>query len=278
MNNLERRFGKFSITNLTMYLIIGRIFCFLLLIFGQSEILGYLGLDPVLIMNGQVWRLFTFIFIPHSSPFWFIFEIMFLYWIGNGLESVWGSFKYTMYYLGSVAGVTVAVVISYFIGIEALFAAYLIPSLFIYTMFLPFAWYFGEEEMRVMLMIPIKVKYLAIVNIILILMVFTDTVAYPRMWIIFILSMINMIVFFGYVFIQRIRNKARYAGFKSKVISAERNTKKAIHRCTICGITEKDDPGMSFRYCSKCEGDYEYCEKHLKDHEHKSKIIQFKRD
>ncbi len=44
--------------------------------------------------------------------------------------------------------------------------------------------------------------------------------------------------------------------------------KKTIHQCTICGITEKDDPEMEFRYCSKCAGAYEYCSKHLRDHQH----------
>jgi hypothetical protein len=41
-----------------------------------------------------------------------------------------------------------------------------------------------------------------------------------------------------------------------------------FHKCTVCGITEKDNPDMDFRYCSKCAGDYEYCMDHLKNHDH----------
>ncbi len=40
------------------------------------------------------------------------------------------------------------------------------------------------------------------------------------------------------------------------------------HRCTICGRTELDDPNLEFRFCSKCEGNYEYCNDHLFTHKH----------
>ena len=40
------------------------------------------------------------------------------------------------------------------------------------------------------------------------------------------------------------------------------------HKCAICGRTELDSPELEFRYCSKCEGNYEYCSDHLFTHEH----------
>ena len=43
------------------------------------------------------------------------------------------------------------------------------------------------------------------------------------------------------------------------------------HRCAVCGRTEKDDPTLEFRYCSKCEGEYEYCMDHLYTHRHVTK-------
>lgn len=43
------------------------------------------------------------------------------------------------------------------------------------------------------------------------------------------------------------------------------------HRCVVCGRTELDDPNLEFRYCSKCEGNYEYCQDHLFTHEHVKK-------
>ena len=45
---------------------------------------------------------------------------------------------------------------------------------------------------------------------------------------------------------------------------------KAMHKCAICGRTEKDDDSLEFRFCSKCNGSYEYCSDHLYTHEHKT--------
>ena len=46
---------------------------------------------------------------------------------------------------------------------------------------------------------------------------------------------------------------------------------KRGHKCAVCGRTDKDSPGMEFRYCSKCEGNYEYCMDHLYTHKHVKK-------
>ncbi|MBR5738900.1 MAG: hypothetical protein IKY02_02805, partial [Lachnospiraceae bacterium] len=43
----------------------------------------------------------------------------------------------------------------------------------------------------------------------------------------------------------------------------------ARHKCAICGRTEKTNPELEFRYCSKCVGNYEYCMDHLYTHLHK---------
>jgi hypothetical protein len=42
----------------------------------------------------------------------------------------------------------------------------------------------------------------------------------------------------------------------------------ARHKCTICGRTELDDENLEFRFCSKCEGNHEYCQDHLFTHQH----------
>ena len=50
---------------------------------------------------------------------------------------------------------------------------------------------------------------------------------------------------------------------------AQIKEKEVIHKCVVCGITEKEDPKMDFRYCSKCSGKKCYCENHIRNHEHK---------
>lgn len=70
------------------------------------------------------------------------------------------------------------------------------------------------------------------------------------------------------------KRKTRTNKMRRNIQQAKIETRmKSIHKCTTCDITEKDDPDMEFRYCSKCEGDYEYCEKHIRNHIHKSKVI-----
>jgi len=278
MNRFERKFLNFSIKNLTMYVLIGRIAGFLLILF-NSSFYANLIFDANSIMHGEIWRLFTFIFIPDSDPFWFIFEVMMLYWIGTSLERIWGSFRYTMYYLGAVLGVALAAVFIYFTDssiISSYALALSLPGLFIYSLFLPFAWYHGDEVMN-LIIIPVKVKYLAAIDILLIIKLFADTAQFPSYgytWAALIISMVNVLVFFIYVLIKRAKQKRSNLEFKNKIKRAEKAVKqKAVHRCSICGVTEVADPGMSFRYCSKCDGDHEFCEKHLTEHEHFKKVI-----
>ena len=58
----------------------------------------------------------------------------------------------------------------------------------------------------------------------------------------------------------------------SKTVPFPGNSKSAEvtkHKCAVCGRTEKDDPNLEFRFCSKCNGNYEYCQDHLYTHIHK---------
>lgn len=40
------------------------------------------------------------------------------------------------------------------------------------------------------------------------------------------------------------------------------------HRCAICGRTDVSDPDLEFRFCSKCAGNFEFCEDHIRAHRH----------
>lgn len=275
MNWFERNFSKFSITHLTMYLAVGKVMGFLLLLF-EAPLYHMLTLDVSAIMSGEVWRLVTFMFIPESLDIWFLFELILFYWFGSSLEDEWGSLKYTLYMLGTVAGVGAAVVLAHFLGWAGTLAIYSVPELFSYALFLPFAWYYGNEEISLMGIVPVKVKYLAIVDALLIIRLFYLSAEYKAVWLVYLLSMLNMVIFFIAVLAKRGKQKARFGKFHQKVRKAERQQKKTtIHRCTVCGITEKDDPNMTFRYCSKCYGDHEYCEKHLADHTHVTNVVEF---
>ena len=99
LDKLERRFGFLGIPGLPRILV-----GFAALVFGLAWLLpgftSMLTLDPVRIRHGEVWRLITYIFIPQTqSPLWVIFALWFLWWIGEGVERAWGSFRLTLYFL-----------------------------------------------------------------------------------------------------------------------------------------------------------------------------------
>ena len=53
-----------------------------------------------------------------------------------------------------------------------------------------------------------------------------------------------------------------------KPATSKYNAGTMVHKCSICGRTNVTNPELSFRYCSKCEGNHEYCQDHLFTHEH----------
>ena len=83
-----------------------------------------------------------------------------------------------------------------------------------------------------------------------------------------LVSILNFVVFFLMT-----RN---YHRISPKVIKRKQTYKKQVraatgssrHKCAICGRTSEDFPELTFRYCSKCNGNYEYCQEHLFTHEH----------
>jgi membrane associated rhomboid family serine protease len=155
LNKLERKYGKFAIKNLIMYIVGLNAFVFLLGAISPSGLYSVeqkLALIPSLVMQGQVWRLITFIFIPFSySPIWLIFALYFYYLIGTTLERQWGSFKFNVYYLLGISGTIIAAFITGGATNE-----YLNLSLF-----LAFAYLFPNFEVRLYFILPLKIKYLA---------------------------------------------------------------------------------------------------------------------
>src|SRR5438093_5466046 len=101
LDKLERRIGFLAIPGLLRYVGFLTALVFVL----EKVNPGYLrllDLDPVAVMHGEVWRLVTYIFIPQMAsmlplPDWVnvAFYILFLWWMGNGLESAWGAFRST---------------------------------------------------------------------------------------------------------------------------------------------------------------------------------------
>lgn len=278
IDKLERKFGRFGVENLTMYVIICYVVGYFLAYFNPS-LLSLLSLEPALILRGQIWRIITWVIYPPSmsNVLWFVIAIVFFYYpIGTSLERTWGSFRYTLYIFSGILFSVIGAFILYFItgayGIGSLFNTYYISL----SVFLAYALSYPDMQILLWFVIPIKMKWMAIVYGV---MVLYDMITYLRMglWVYvvpIIASLLNFVLFFFST-----RNVQRY---NPKEVHRRREFKKAVaqsrvnpatggitkHKCAICGRTEKDDPNLEFRFCSKCNGNYEYCQDHLFTHQH----------
>lgn len=263
LNKLERKIGRFAIKGLMYYIVVLNMTVFLLYFFDQTRpVLDKLYLDPQLIMKGELWRLITFIFIPPNfQVIWILVTLYFYYMIGTNLEHEWGSFKFNVYYLIGMLGTIGAA----FVTGGGSTGLYLNLSLFF-----AFERIYPNYEILLFFLIPVKIKYLAWLNwaffgFTIIAPVFPLSIKLAAA-----VSLANYFIFFGKdIFVSLKTGRQSHYNRKNYSYNIPKNF--SIHKCTICGMTEKDDPNMDFRYCSKCEGDYEYCIDHLTAHEHRKK-------
>lgn len=161
----EAKLERFAIPGLIRIVAGFQFLVFVLLTFNPS-LYDLISLDPECILKGEIWRLFSYVFLPRtSSMLWIIIQVMFLWFISDGLEQAWGSFRVNVYFIASMIGLTVGC----FVLRGILIQLGSIPPLaysgeFIYhSLFLAFAVLYPNQEIRLMLILPIKIKYLAYV-------------------------------------------------------------------------------------------------------------------
>ena len=284
LNKLERKYGRYAIHNLMKYVV---------MLYGIGLVIGTiapglynigLSLNFDMIKKGQVWRLITFI-IPNVS----IYDILFValaaylyYMIGNALERAWGAFRFNVYFFSGVIFNILASWITYLLtGVS------LSPSLdYVYgTMFFAFAALYPNTQFLLYFLIPVKAKYLAWFDAALYIIMVVQYIMSKNYYAIIpvVVSMANFLIFFfttrNYRRIspKEFERKARFrrqmnAGRNTGNTSTQRgHTVITRHKCAVCGRTELDDDRLEFRFCSKCDGNYEYCMEHLFTHEHVKK-------
>ena len=268
---LERNFGKYSIRNLMNYFVIFYVVGFVISIMNPYIYYEYMALDIGKILEGQVWRLITWLAYPPTDNIIFgLFMIITYYSLGIALENVWGSFRFNIFmFMGClfhIIGAGLMYIYGVRMGIEEIAYGYLTPDNLNLSIFLAFALTFPEMEFRLYFAIPVKAKYLAFFYILL--EIYSFIVGSISSKVTIVLSLLNFIIFY---FISRrkniindVSNMQRRAQYRVKI----RPVNVSRHRCAVCGKTEKDDENMEFRYCSKCKDGLEYCMNHLYTHEH----------
>jgi len=199
LDKLERRGRKLAIPGLMKIVVIGMALVFVCnLLFPQANLLYYLAFSPALILQGQVWRVFTFVFLPPDSSLLFIvFALYFYYLIGTSLENAWGSFRFTLYYFIGMLG---AIIAGFLTGSAT--NSYLNLSLFF-----AFAAVYPDMQVLLFFLIPIKVKWLAIIDAVLfaVQLIFADWATRAAV----IASLANFFIFFGPALFTRLKNYRR---------------------------------------------------------------------
>ncbi|MBR4515712.1 MAG: hypothetical protein IKO61_12605 [Lachnospiraceae bacterium] len=300
---LEEKWGSKSVKNLPLITVI--VFSLSYILFWLvPDVYEMLVFDPFKVFgSGQVWRVFTWIFTMPGSFNYFTLVMLFVYvMLGRSIEMSIGTFMYNIYVFSMLIVLMLGNVITGLIfylqatggsmGIDKAWiqeAMYYVPEFgptvyILDAIFLGFALIYSESFMLFMFVIPIRAKYLAYADLIWLGYLFfkynalcnrVNIICVVVVWLVYTILMKHYTPGHAKVMLQRKaytakrtmeRKKREHDAEKGKIIDFPGSVTR--HKCAICGKTEKDDPMMEFRFCSKCDGNYEYCSEHLYTHTH----------
>lgn len=341
LDKLERKLGRYAIPHLINYLLIGYAIGYAFTLFGGRTALSYMTLEPYFVIHGQhgfpeIWRIITWVCVPPFSMSSFI-DIIFalimfyFYWqLGTVLERQWGTFRFNVYIFGGILFTLVGAFLYY--GIYTLatgtptigIGSYTSTSYINMSIFLAFAMSYPDMTVLLYFIIPIKMKWMAIVYAVITVWQIISLAA-AHAWagcVAIVCSLLNFLIFFlstrnfrridpreihrqnefkRQMNAGRNANWYQQSGFGGQAggrTNARGNSGQsrwsgqngqqnahggswgfrgrqnggeiARHKCAICGRTELTNPELEFRFCSKCNGNYEYCNDHLFTHQHRA--------
>ena len=268
------RHPRFGIPNLMLYISIGTILVYVLLQFSDYTAISFLTFDLAHVLHGEVWRIITYIFVPmYGSPFSLLIALYFYYWIGSTLERQWGTAKFNLYYFSgvllTVLGVTIVSLATgnHFLGIAGTHYVNL-------SMFLAFAALYPETQVLLFFLIPVKMKWLAWIDIGVFALGIVQAIARGDI-VGIVVPLVALLNFAAFIwpevryFAQRkqYQHSRQTVQFK-KAVKQQQQVRGYHHKCCVCGKTDTDHPDMQFRYCSKCAGYHCYCQDHIFSHVH----------
>ena len=256
INALERRFGQVAIPGLMRIIVAFNALVFLLATV-RPALVDMLELQPDRVLHGEVWRLFSYIFIPQISiggqlsVLWVFLYLNFLWLLGEGLEQAWGSFKLNLYYLTGMLGTTVAV---FFFHAPDPNGVYLNMSLFY-----AFATLFPNYPILLFFIVPVRVKWVALFTLALVSLQLVVGGSTDRICI--LVALLNYLLFFGPTWLTYWREQGRTVTRRQEFqVAQHREAEETLHHCKVCGRTEVSSPELEFRVASDGE---EYCVAHL---------------
>ena len=307
LDKLERKLGKYAIPRLMNWFIAGYVIGYILEAIGEasgSDIISLMTLEPYYILHGQIWRIITWVMIPPAQNIIFAIIMIIFYWqLGRALEQVWGTFRFNVYMFGGMIITVIAAIILYLVawavtGNQMIsLGNYFSTDYINLSIFLAFALTFPEERVLLYFFIPVKMKWMAYLYLIFVTIDVIQAIGMGMAGIPIIVaiaaSLVNFLIYFlqtkGFRgprqsrrqrdFRRRYNGGQQWSYWQNNDSSSDSNsqpkdryvksrTRQAKHKCCICGRTELTNPELDFRYCTKCNGNYEYCSDHLFTHTH----------
>jgi len=275
----------FGIQRLMLYVVIISAVVFLIRGAGLDHFIRFI---PSAIMRGEIWRLISWVFIPTgggAAGFGILFTAIALYisyMIGTTLEREWGTPKFNVYYfLGIVLHIVYALTIWLIWGITVSLS----PIFLNLSLFLAFAVLFPDFTFRLFFIIPIKVKWLALLSagiyaFSIISGIFTALTTGPLLSGLFtaffpLIAVLNFLIICWSDLVAltrpiKARNAPQVVNFRQAAKKAKKDLadKPYRHKCAVCGKTDTEFPNTEFRYCSQCDGYHCFCNEHINNHIH----------
>jgi hypothetical protein len=273
LDKMERRFGKYAVKNLMIYMSVLYGLGFLVSVINPALYYSTLCLLPSAVFKGEVWRLVTWLMYPPSTSMFFGLIMIYVYFmLGTMIERICGNFRFNVFLIGGILLHIIVVMLIYlFTGWDVI----LTPENLNMTILLAYMALIPDAVFFMFFIIPIKARYLGIIYLVLTAMSFVSGNIAVKIGI--AVSLLNFAVFY---FTSAAPAKLKLHKSLVKAIRKSEQVRNAAavkmkpesgatrHKCAVCGRTELDDPNLEFRYCSKCAGEYEYCMDHLYTHIH----------
>ncbi len=262
---------RFGVPNLMLYVVIANVIIWLFSMMDSTNtLINLIAFSPAHILKGQVWRLFTFALVPNSTGLLALIFFYFYYFIGKTLEDRWGTARFNIYFFTGILFTVIYGFILYFITGKS----YYITADYIYlSMFFSFATLFPNMQVLLFFFIPVKMKWLAIVDAVVFVIGIVN-LSFP-VNLLPIVAVLNYLLFcgdelFNYIRPRRRSQRKAAINFKREMhrVNYEQRSKSYTRRCEVCGRTDTDHPDLEFRYCSRCAGYHCFCIDHINAHQH----------
>lgn len=248
LGRLERRFGRYAVPNLILFIVGGTAIVWALAL-SKPEFEWRLMLDWHAVRRGELWRLLTFVFIPPPvSGIWLLFYLYFTWWVGSSLEQHWGAFKFDLYYLaGTVAMIAAS-------AVAGRMANTWIGGSNVGLLALAFATVFPDVEIYVLLFIPVRAKWLGAIGAAWLAYMFASGGFATRAGI--VAEAATYALFFGAHWSRVLQGQRVVARQQARRASMEPSAQPVFgkRQCALCGAREADGADIRVCSCEKCGG------------------------